>query len=68
MGSSLGGFVCPVTIAKSELWKVGQIKPGDKIHFKPMVFDEALARELAWDEALVNLCAPVLPVAALPPA
>ena len=63
-GPSLGGFVCPVTIAKSELWKVGQIKPGDKIHFKPMVFDEALARELAWDEALVNLRAPVLPVAA----
>ena len=25
-GPSLGGFVCPVTIAKAELWKVGQVK------------------------------------------
>ncbi|MCH8497332.1 MAG: urea carboxylase [Marinobacter sp.] len=35
-GPSLGGFVCPVTIAKAELWKVGQVKPGDKIRFVPM--------------------------------
>ena len=25
-GPSLGGFVCPVVIAKAELWKVGQLK------------------------------------------
>ena len=31
-GPSLGGFVCPVTIAKAELWKVG-VKPGDRIRF-----------------------------------
>ena len=37
-GPSLGGFVCPVTIAKAELWKVGQVKPGDKIRF--MVINE----------------------------
>ena len=60
-GPSLGGFVCPVTIAKAELWKVGQIKPGDKIHFRAMSFDEALARELAWDAALESLSSPALP-------
>jgi len=46
-GPSLGGFVCPVTIAKAELWKVGQVKPGDTIRFHPMTADDALAREKA---------------------
>lgn len=54
-GPSLGGFVCPVTIVKAELWKVGQVKPGDKIRFKPLSFDTALAMELAIDRAIENL-------------
>jgi urea carboxylase len=33
-GPSLGGFVCPAVIAKDELWKIGQLKPGDKIRFR----------------------------------
>jgi urea carboxylase len=32
-GPSLGGFVCPVTIARDELWKLGQVRPGDSIRF-----------------------------------
>ncbi len=32
-GPSLGGFVCPAVVAKGELWKLGQLKPGDKIRF-----------------------------------
>ena len=31
-GPSLGGFVCPVTTAKGEMWKLGQLHPGDKVH------------------------------------
>ncbi len=54
-GPSLGGFVCPVTIAKAELWKVGQLKPGDSIRFVPMAFDEALALEKARDRAIEML-------------
>ncbi|WP_376753235.1 urea carboxylase, partial [Pantoea anthophila] len=46
-GPSLGGFVCPVTIARAELWKVGQVKPGDTIRFHPISTEEALARENA---------------------
>ncbi|VFU09947.1 Urea carboxylase [Methylocella tundrae] len=34
-GPSLGGFVCPVVIIKSDLWKVGQLRPGDTIRFRP---------------------------------
>jgi urea carboxylase len=32
-GPSLGGFVCPAVITKADLWKMGQLKPGDKIRF-----------------------------------
>jgi urea carboxylase len=54
-GPSLGGFVCPATIVKAELWKIGQAKPGDTIRFKPMQFDEALALETAMDAAIESL-------------
>jgi urea carboxylase len=33
-GPSLGGFVCPVVIVKDELWKTGQLRPGDKVRFR----------------------------------
>jgi len=61
-GPSLGGFVCPATIAKAELWKIGQAKPGDTIRFVPMAFDDALALEQAQDAAIDGLA----PLAALP--
>lgn len=64
-GPSLGGFVCPVTIVKAELWKVGQVKPGDKIRFKRLSFDTALALELSIDRAIENLS--VQPEALLAP-
>ena len=32
-GPSLGGFVCPAVITKADLWKMGQLKPGDKVRF-----------------------------------
>lgn len=48
-GPSLGGFVCPVTIVKAELWKVGQVKPGDRIRFVPMEYKDALALEQAQE-------------------
>lgn len=54
-GPSLGGFVCPVTIAKAELWKVGQVKPGDKIRFHPISVEEAIARENARSQVIDTL-------------
>jgi urea carboxylase len=33
-GPSLGGFVCPVTVVRDELWKIGQLRPGDKVRFQ----------------------------------
>jgi urea carboxylase len=46
-GPSLGGFVCPATIISSELWKVGQLKPGDKVRFKCVSMDAAIQRSAA---------------------
>ncbi|MBO6634665.1 MAG: 5-oxoprolinase/urea amidolyase family protein [Parvibaculum sp.] len=40
-GPSLGGFVCPATLAKAELWKLGQLKPGDKVRFRRITEKEA---------------------------
>lgn len=35
-GPSLGGFVCPAVIARDELWKMGQLRPGDTVRFRPL--------------------------------
>ncbi|WP_039987054.1 urea carboxylase [Vibrio owensii] len=40
-GPSLGGFVCPATIIKADLWKMGQLKTGDKIRFIPVLVEDA---------------------------
>ncbi|QCR34644.1 urea carboxylase [Nissabacter sp. SGAir0207] len=69
-GPSLGGFVCPVTIAKAELWKVGQVKPGDRIRFHPISIEQALALEHAQTgsvESLMPVGALALPAPTLEP-
>ncbi|MEU1457901.1 5-oxoprolinase/urea amidolyase family protein [Streptomyces avermitilis] len=38
-GPSLGGFVCPATIATAERWKLGQLRPGDTVRFTPLAED-----------------------------
>ncbi len=35
-GPSLGGFVCPAVVARDELWKLGQLKPHDRVRFAPV--------------------------------
>ena len=69
-GPSLGGFVCPVTIAKAELWKVGQVKPGDTLRFHPIGFQQAQSLEqaqLGSIEALAAISAVTLPAPSLQP-
>ena len=57
-GPSLGGFVCPVTIAQAELWKMGQLRPGDKVRFVRLTPAEAALR-LAQQDAEIAALAPV---------
>ncbi len=54
-GPSLGGFVCPATIVQAELWKMGQLKAGDKIRFVRLNQEEACAMELAQNDAIQQL-------------
>lgn len=54
-GPSLGGFVCPVTIVAAELWKMGQLRSGDKVRFKRLSPAEAYAREVRQIDEIETL-------------
>ena len=56
-GPSLGGFVCPATVISADLWKLGQVRAGDKIRFVPVTIDDAVALEKAQQESLQQLAA-----------
>ncbi|MDQ0870829.1 urea carboxylase [Arthrobacter sp. V1I9] len=53
-GPSLGGFVCPVTVVTADRWKLGQLRPGDKVRFIPIRVSQApSARDLGPGRQLV---------------
>ncbi|WP_457951102.1 urea carboxylase [Pseudarthrobacter sp. alpha12b] len=53
-GPSLGGFVCPVTVVTADRWKLGQLRPGDKVRFVPIKASQApSARDLGPGRQLV---------------
>ncbi|MHA6532085.1 urea carboxylase [Paenibacillus sp. BAC0078] len=54
-GPSLGGFVCPVTTASAEFWKIGQLRPGDKISFRLLTLEEAERLREAQEQFLLEL-------------
>lgn len=64
-GPSLGGFVCPVTTAKAELWKLGQLHPGDTVRFQLLDLEQAkelrMAQEanIRFEYTAVSLPAPI---------
>src|SRR6185436_2174607 len=57
-GPSLGGFVCPAIVARADLWKLGQLRPGDRIRFRCISCEDAVARREAQDESITGLEAP----------
>ncbi|KAL6945078.1 urea amidolyase [Hanseniaspora vineae] len=54
-GPSLGGFVCQAVVPEGELWKVGQVKPGDMIRFVPVSYDAARSIKESQDAAIESL-------------
>ena len=66
-GPSLGGFVCPATVIRADRWKLGQLRPGDKLRFVPVNQRGAdvLARE--QDEAIEALRKPNITIAPVKP-
>ena len=61
-GPSLGGFVCPVTVITADLWKLGQLAPGDTIEFIPVSVEQAAHAWRRQNAALTgqNVTAPKL--------
>ena len=57
-GPSLGGFVCPAVVVKAELWKIGQLKPGDKVRFEKLSLPQALALAVEQEEVIATLARP----------
>ena len=53
-GPSLGGFVCPVVVVDAELWKLGQLRPGDRIEFIPVDEAWAASRQIEVAEFLAG--------------
>ena len=54
-GPSLGGFVCPVTLARAELWKLGQLRSGDGVRFKRITAQTAQDLLDAQQSAIASL-------------
>lgn len=38
----LGGFACPTTVCSAEMWKVGQLKTGNRVRFQSVSYKDAL--------------------------
>ncbi|KAF9491325.1 AHS2-domain-containing protein [Pleurotus eryngii] len=41
-GPDMGGYVCACTIAQGDMWKLGQLGPGNEIRFRRVSWDTAL--------------------------
>lgn len=54
-GPSLGGFVCPVTTASAELWKIGQLHPGNTVRFVLITVEEAEQLRDKQEQFLVDI-------------
>jgi len=48
-GPSLGGFVCPAVIVSADLWKIGQLKAGDKVRFIRVSAQQAVTMRTALE-------------------
>ena len=57
-GPSLGGFVCPATVVTADLWKLGQLKAGDKVQFVPVTRQSALNQISEHNRAIADLVQP----------
>lgn len=54
---NFGGFLCSLTITQADLWKVGQLKPGDTVRFHRVSFQVAVEARRENEKYLANLAA-----------
>ncbi|MFZ0789111.1 MAG: urea carboxylase, partial [Chromatiaceae bacterium] len=65
-GPSLGGFVCPATVVAADLWKLGQLAPGDRVRFVPVDQGAARALEEAQSRSIETLSPTAVRIAPVP--
>ncbi|KAM0499548.1 hypothetical protein ACHAP8_005705 [Fusarium lateritium] len=54
-GPSLGGFVVFCVVCSTDLWKIGQVRPGDTIRFVPIEVGFAIELKKQLDQAIETL-------------
>ena len=54
-GPSLGGFVCPATVVAADLWKLGQLRSGDRVRFHRISLADAQRMEVELERAISSL-------------
>lgn len=54
-----GGFVVPFTVVKADLWKMGQLRAGNKVKFHPVSLEAALEYRRRIDSFIQNICGAV---------
>lgn len=54
-GPSLGGFVVFCVVATAEMWKLGQVRPGDTIRLRPITVEKALELNTELHHAIQDL-------------
>lgn len=62
-GPSLGGFVCPLVVAASERWKLGQLRPGDTVRFVAVSAHAAADADRRLATWLSRATEPITPLA-----
>lgn len=67
-GPSLGGFVCPAVIVSADLWKIGQLKPGDSIRFIQVGEEQAISMRAAQESVFAATDGKVTSPLFVPPA
>ena len=58
-GPSLGGFVCPAVIISADLWKIGQLRPGDTVRFIGVSVDAAKLMREAQEAVFAQPATPI---------
>ena len=62
-GPSLGGFVCPAVVVAAERWKLGQLRPGDRVRLVATSDALAQARDHQQQRWIHRATTPIEPVA-----
>lgn len=52
---NLGGLICSSTVISADLWRMGQLKPGEYVRFKPTTYDNALELDKRVESFVASL-------------